>query len=111
MNHQANWIRKFLTYGWFSMKPEGKSLCNIDWETDQGASQASYELKYNLTDFSNVDFADFSFSTNYNPKPFRRKLKAKKYSVIKIKGKNESDTERMTVLSITLPAVTGGQVK
>jgi len=111
MNHQANWIRKFLTYGWFSMKPEGKSLCNIDWETDQGTSQASYELKYNLIDFSNVDFADFSFSTNYNPKPFRKKLKSKKYSVIKIKGKNESDTERMTVLSITLPAVTGGQVK
>jgi len=111
MNHQANWIRKFLTYGWFSMKPEGKSLCNIDWETDQGTSQASYELKYNLIDFSNVDFADFSFSTNYNPKPFRRKLKAKKYSLIKIKGKNESSTERMTVLSMTLPAVTGGNVK
>jgi hypothetical protein len=74
-------------------------------------SSVPYELKYNLIDFGNVDFSDFSFSTNYNPQPFRRKLKAKKYSTIKIKGKNESATERMTILSITLPAVIGGQVK
>lgn len=111
LNFDANWVKKFLTYGWFSMTPEGKSLCNVEWESDQGVSSEPYELKYNLIDFNNVDFSDFSFSTNYNPKPFRRKLKAKKFSVIKLKGKNESSTERMTILSITLPEVIGGQVK
>jgi hypothetical protein len=107
----ANFIRKFLTYGYFGMTPEGKSVCNIDWETDQGTSQSSYEVKYNLIDFTNVDFSDFSFSTNYNPQPFRKKLKAKKFAYLKIKGKNESSTERMTILTVSLPAVTGGNVK
>lgn len=104
-------IRKFLTYGWFAMEPEGRSYCEIDWITDIGSSPTPYELEYNNIDFGNLDFGDFSFSTSYSPKPFRRKIKAKKFSMIKIQGKNSSQNQKMTILGLTLPAVTGGQVK
>ena len=111
MNFGANWVRKFLTYGWITLKPDGRSSVDITWETDQGISPIPYELEYKNLDFGNVDFGDFSFATNYSPQPFRNKFKAKKFSVLKIIGKNETLTDDMTILSITLPAVTGGQVK
>lgn len=111
MNFGANWIRKFLTYGWITLKPESRSSVEINWETDQGTSPTPYILEYLNMDFGNVDFGDFSFSTNFSPRPFREKFKAKKFAQLKMKGKNETNTDKMTILSITLPAVTGGQVK
>lgn len=111
LSYSIEYFKKFLTYGYFGLLPEGKSLCYIEWETDQTTSSVEYELKYDSMDFRNVDFADFTFNTNSSPQPFRKKLKAKKFAYIKIKGKNESATNRMTILNINLPANTGGTVK
>ena len=111
MNFGANWLRKFLTYGWLTLKPEGRASVEVNWETDQGANSTPYLMEYKNMDYSNVDYSDWSYATNYSPKPFREKFKIKKYSTLKIKGKNETSTDKMTILSITLPAVTGGQVK
>lgn len=105
---EANYIRKFLNFAWIGMQPEGRSKCDVSWQSDNGSSSSDYEISYNLLDFGNVDFSDFSFTTNYNPQPFRLKLKVKKFTFLKIIGENASDNESMTILNITLPVEYGG---
>ena len=107
----ANYLRKFLTFGWVGLQPEGRSYCKLNWDSDNSSSATDYEIEYNLMDFSNVNFADFSFDTNYNPQPFRLKFKIKKFTYMRIIGENESLTEGMTILNLTLPALVGGMSK
>lgn len=110
MDFGANYIRKFLNFVWIGMQPQSRSLCNISWESDVNVSASDYIVSYNLMGFGNVDFGDFSFSTNYTPQPFRLKLKAKKFTYLKIKGAS-SVNKKMTILNITLPSILGGMSK
>ncbi len=78
-NFGSNHLRKNLYRYWVGMQPEGRSYARISLETDRGLVSTTKEIRYNLMDFSALDFADFSFDTSYNPKPFRLKHKAKKF--------------------------------
>lgn len=111
LNFGANFLRKFLNFGWVGMQPQSRSKCELSWRTDNNASADTYDIEYNLIDFGNVDFGDFSFATNYNPQPFRLKFKAKKWCYFKLIGENAETNKNMTILNITLPALVGGQVK
>jgi len=111
MDFGINFKRKFLNFGWVGMKPETKSICFVEWESDYDASTEAETISYSLIDFGDIDFEDFSFDVNYNPQPFRVKLKAKKFTFFELILTNESDTETMTILNITLPAIIGGVSK
>lgn len=111
LNFGANYLRKFLNFGWVGLQPEAKSFCALSWQTDNNSSANTYDIEYNLIDFGNVDFGDFSFATNYNPQPFRLKFKAKKWCYFKLIGENNTTNKDMTILNITLPALVGGVAK
>lgn len=106
-----NYRRKFLNFAWIGLKPETRSVCFVEWETDYDSSTEPEVIDYSLLDFTNIDFSNFTFLCNYNPQPFRLKLKAKKFTVFKLILTNDSDTETMTLLNITLPAIAGGVAK
>jgi hypothetical protein len=103
--------RKFLNFAWVAMQPETRSVCFVEWETDYDASTDPEIIYYSLVNFEDIEFDDFSFNVNYNPQPFRLKLKAKKFVFFKLILTNDSDTETMTILSVNLPAIVGGNVK
>lgn len=111
LNFGANYLRKFLNFGWVGMQPTSKSYCSLSWVTDTVTSSTDYEITYNIIDFGNIDFGEFSFSTNYNPQPFRLKFKAKKWCYFKLIGENNESNKGMTILNVTLPALVGGIVK
>jgi hypothetical protein len=111
MDFGIAWKRKFLNFGWIGLKPESKSICFVEWESDYDTSTEPEVIFYSLCDFSATDFGNFSFSVNYNPQPFRLKLKAKKFCYIKMILSNDSTTDTMTVLSLNLPATIGGVAK
>lgn len=111
MDFGVSYMRKFLNFSWIAMKPETRSVCFVEWETDYDASTDPEVIYYSLIDFEDIQFDDFSFNVNYNPQPFRLKLKAKKFSFFKLILTNESNTETMTILNINLPAIVGGSVK
>ncbi len=111
MDFGMNYRRKFLNFAWVGLKPESRSLCFVEWESDYDSSGEPEPLYYSLIDFAGTDFADFTFVVNYNPQPFRLKLKAKKFAYLKLIISNESETETMTLLSISLPVSAGGLVK
>lgn len=106
-----NYRRKFLNFGWVGLQPESKSKCLIEWQSDYSSSSDAENISYNLADFVNVDYNNVSFDVNYNPQPFRLKLKAKKFTYFKLIITNDSAEETMTILNITLPAITGGMSK
>jgi len=111
MDFGISWKRKFLNFAWIGIKPESKSVCFVEWESDYDASAEAIPIYYSLIDFGNIDFADFSFQVNYNPQPFRLKLKAKKFTFFKLILSNDSETETMTILNINLPVSVGGVSK
>lgn len=106
-----NWKRKFLNFAWIGLQPEIRSQALISWQSDYSTSQEPEEIFYNLVNFENVFFEDYTFDVNYNPQPFRLKFKAKKFTYLKIIIENSSMDERMTILNITLPALIGGMSK
>lgn len=103
--------RKFLNFGYVAMKPETRSICFVEWESDYDASTDIEPIYYSLLNFADIQFDDFSFEVNYNAQPFKLKLKAKKYSIYKLILSNDSLTNAMTILSVSLPANVGGNVK
>jgi hypothetical protein len=108
---EAEYLRKFLTEMWISIKPDNKSSVSITFETDRVGNSKVFTAVYNLSTFTTADFSDWSFLVNYNPQPFRFKIKAKKFVYFKLILENSKLDERLTVLSINLPVRIGSKVK
>lgn len=105
------YLRKFLTEMWISLKPESKSSVSINYQTDRTGTSDTYVATYNLSTFTAADFGDWSFLVNYNPQPFNFKIKAKKFVYFKLILTNDATDEKLTVLSISLPVRMGSKVK
>src|SRR5690606_23482849 len=105
----AEYLQKFVNEMWISIKPDDRSSVDITYETDRVGTSNTYEAVYNLASFGNTDFSDMSYSVNYNPQPFRFKIKAKKFVYFKLKLTNDALDETLTVLSINLAARYGSK--
>lgn len=128
-------MRKFLNFMWVQIFPESNTSAEIYYQIDRwkpvevdgvlynvlkipslviDPSYTNVELVkqigYNNIDFANIDFSDFSFLTNYNPKSIRLKPKAKKFVYVKFTFINNERT-KLTVLGFNAPALLGGRSK
>lgn len=104
------WLQKYLTEMWITLKPEDKSSVAITYQTDRSGDSDTYTARYNLTAFGNVDFGDFTFLVNYNPQPFHFAIRADKFAFFKLFLTNAQLDEKLTVLSIILPIKYGSNV-
>ena len=109
-NFGVDWLRKFIQRIFVSILPYARTHIDITYETDLNNTSDVYTASYGLSGFDTWDFSDFSFETNYSPQPFKFKIRAKKIDYFKLCITND-DTDGATVLSITLPVRTGGEVK
>jgi hypothetical protein len=109
-NFGVDWLRKFIQRMYVSILPRIKTHIDLSYETDRSGTSDTYTASYALNTFDHLDFSNFSFRTNYSPQPFKFKIRAKKIDYFKLKITN-NDTDTATVLSITLPTRTGGEVK
>ena len=110
-NFGVDWLRKFITRMFVSLKPEVRAKAIVTYETDRTNESDELTAEYTLLDFNDVDFNDFSFNISRNPQPFKFKIRAKKADYFKIKIQNNFKEYGATVLTITLPVRTGGEVK
>jgi len=109
-NFGVEWLRKFIQRIFVTILPRIKTHIDITYETDRSGENNTYTAEYSISTFENMNFAAFSFETNYSPQPFKFKVKAKKIDYFKLVISN-NDTDTATVLSITIPARTGGEVR
>lgn len=107
------WLRKFTGNTWIAIQPESKVNVDVYWITDRDtvAKQATTSIGYNVFDFDYLDFDTFSFETSLTPRPKRVRTKAKKFSFWKLILKNSTIGFTSHILSITLDARVGGEVK
>jgi hypothetical protein len=107
------WLRKFTGNTWITIQPETKVNVDVYWITDRDTvpKQAATSVGYNIFDFDFLDFDTFTFSTSVSPRPKRVRTKSKKFSFWKLILKNSTIGFTNHILSITLDARIGGQVK
>ncbi len=111
----AYWKSKPITFGadeyfkvidtlYVGIKPSGKTSVDISYETDKKKSVLNNNepIRFNLFDFNNIDFANFTFQFSSFPRSIKRKVKAKKITHFQLILENNKLDEGLTVLSLVI---------
>jgi hypothetical protein len=107
---ETPYLRKTMRKIWVLMQPQTKASATIGYITNKNESPVKKEISYSMILLDDVDFSDFSFQVSNNPQPFRLKLKAKKFTNLKITIDNKERTD-CTILALSLRVETGGESK
>ena len=95
-----NYMRKFMSEVWVSVKPQPHSKVTITIATDKKSEFTERVLESRLSTFEHMDFTAFSFLTNRKPQVKKLKLKAKKFAFLKIIFKSRDLYTSATVLAV-----------
>lgn len=104
------YLRKTMNRLWVLMQPQASSSADIGFITNRRESTSKKHIQYNLLFLDNVNFSKFSFKISNNPQPFRLKMKAKKFTNIKIVIENTEETD-CTILQLVLRVESFGESK
>ena len=104
------YLRKTMSRLWVLMQPQADSSAEISYITNRAESTIKKKIAYKILLLDNVDFSSFSFKVSNNPQPFRLKLKAKKFTNLKIVIDNNEDTD-CTILQLLLKVESFGESK
>lgn len=94
-----NYLRKFMSEIWISMKPQAHSKVTVTVQTDKKSEFTEKVIESRLATFEHMDFEDFSFSTNRKPQVKKLKIKAKKFAFLKIIFKSKDLYTSAIILS------------
>ena len=106
----AAYLRKTMNRLWVLMQPQSHSSADIGYITNRSSSSTKKHIEYQTQVLDNVDFAGFSFEISNNPQPFRLKMKAKKFTNLKITIENKEKTD-CTILQLVLKVESFGESK
>jgi len=110
---EANWLRKSMHRFWIQLKPGVRENLDITLVTNKGTETGTginSSIRYDILDFNDIDFDEFTFNTSQNPQPFRIKRKAKKFTNLKIVFDN-TNTAGATILNMTIKFTYQGESK
>lgn len=108
---EAEYRRKTMRILWLALKPESRTSVLVNYRSDRDMGEEEREVQSISLDFSRTNFRAFSFMLSQAIKPFRIKLKAKKFTFLKILLANRKMDEKLTINSITIKKVYGGESK
>ena len=106
----AAYLRKTMSRLWVLMQPQGDSSADIGFISNLRESNIQKHIQYKTQILSDVDFSNFSFQISNNPQPFRLKMKAKKFTNLKITIRNNEKTD-CTILQLILKIESFGESK
>ena len=106
----AAYLRKTMTRLWVLMQPQATSSAEIGYVTNRKESTVKKRIEYKIQVLDDVMFDNFSFQVSNNPQPFRLKLKAKKFTNMKITIDNAEETD-CTILQLALRVESFGESK
>jgi hypothetical protein len=104
------YLRKTMNRLWVLMQPQVYSSADIGYISNRNESPNKVHIEYKIQLFDNVDYSDFSFKISKNPQPFRIKMKAKKFTNLKITIDNNDKTD-CTILQLALRVESFGESK
>lgn len=103
--------RKTMRVLWITLKPWFKTSLDINYISDRDSGSEAKTIEKRSISYAHWNYARFTYNTQKSVKPFRAKLKAKKFAFLKLILKNEVSDEKVTVNSIAIKKVYGGEVK
>ena len=106
----AAYLRKTMNRLWILLQPQSNSSAEIGFITNKKESTVKKTIRYKIQVFDEVDFSDFSFGISNNPQPFRLKMKAKKFTNLKVTIDNNEETD-CTILQLVLRVESFGESK
>ena len=111
-NFGASYLRKTLRKVWVTMQPQANSSATIGFITNKEKSEHTKVINYSFStlDVDDADFNNWSFEVSYNQQPFRLKLKAKKWTNLKITIDNNEGSD-CTILELALKMESSGESK
>lgn len=104
------YLRKTMSKLWILMQPQNWSSADVSYISNIAESTITKHIEYKKQWFDNVDFNDWHFKSSINPQPFKLKLKAKKFTNLKVVIKNEEESA-CTILSLVLQVENFGYSK
>ena len=104
------YLRKTMSRLWVLMQPQGSSSAEIGFISNRAVSSTKKKISYSIQVLDNVDFTKFTFQLSNNPQPFRLKMKAKKFTNLKVTIDNTENTD-CTILQLVLRVESFGESK
>ena len=104
------YLRKTMNRLWVLMQPQNWSSADVSFVSNLAESLVSKHIQYKKQWFDNVDFSDWHFTASVNPQPFKLKLKAKKFTNLKITIEN-TENSACTILALVLQVESFGYSK
>jgi hypothetical protein len=104
------YLRKTMSKLWVLMQPQSHASADVSFVTNRSESSMKKHIEYKIQFLDNVDFANFSFKISQNPQPFRLKMKAKKFTNLKVVIDSNEDTD-CTILALILRVESFGESK
>jgi hypothetical protein len=111
MSFDVEYLRKFIRQHFISLKPESAGRIDVTIETDRKSDFSTKTILCALATFEHADFDHWSFNTNWKPQTERIKLKAKKFTTLKLIFESDSDVATATVLTYAMPIKARGYTK
>jgi len=98
---------------WVSVKPRTKTSLTLSYATNNDNEEEinSVTVGYSLLDYGFLDYANWTYLTNRNPQTLTKRIRARKYTHIKIILSNNIENETLVVLWLKLPAEIIGEVR
>lgn len=95
----ADYMRKYSSMLWVSVKPESNSYVEVTVKTDRKSEFPDKVIAKSLNAFGNLDFSAFSFQTSSRPQIKRLRIKAKKFTYYKLVFQTSEPDTTATVLA------------
>ena len=103
--------RKTMRVLWITLKPWFKTSLDINYISDRDSGNEAKQIENRTISYAYWNYKNFTYNTQKSVKPFRVKLKAKKFAFLKLVLRNNKRDEKVTVNSIAIKKVFGGEVK
>lgn len=103
--------RKTMRILWITVKPQEKTYMSVNYISDRNTGMTSREIQNQTFSYEFWNYGDFTYNANAHLKPFKIKLKAKKFAFLKLIIKNNKLDYRLIVDTISIQKAYGGFVK
>ncbi len=111
MDFDREWLLKYSPMLFVSMQPEVGARLTVTVETNRRSDYPDKTLAYNLSTYSHVNYAHFSYRTNRKPQVERVKMKVKKATFYQLIFKSHSASATATVIEADVKLRYAGSVK
>ena len=108
---EAEYKRKTMRVLWITVKPQENTYMEVNYISDRNEGNDTKEILRKSFSYNLWNYADFMYTSGTQVKPFRIKLKAKKFAFLKLKIKSNKIDCRLIVDSISIQKSYGGFVK